>query len=62
MGRSGCIALLFFGALTAARAQAVNPPPGTEAARSNGLMGMPTLILIGVIVAFAVLFAFRRRR
>ncbi|MEL6059981.1 MULTISPECIES: hypothetical protein [unclassified Methylobacterium] len=63
MLRSGFLALLLTGALTVgAVAQAVNPTPGTEAAQSNGLLGLPTLILVGVIVAFAVLFAFRARR
>jgi hypothetical protein len=40
----------------------VNPTPGTEAAQSNGLLGMPALLLIGVIIAFAVLYALRARR
>jgi|GEM_PF-1658441 len=61
--RSALLALPLSGAfIAAARAQAVNPTPGTEAAQSNGLLGMPTLILGGVIIAFAVLFAFRARR
>ncbi|MDE3748526.1 hypothetical protein [Methylobacterium radiotolerans] len=45
-----------------AQAQAVNPTPGTEAAQSNGLLGMPALLLISIIIAFAVLYALRARR
>jgi hypothetical protein len=45
-----------------ALAQAATPSPGTEAAQSNGLLGTPVWIIVGVIVAFAILFAFRRRR
>jgi len=47
---------------SSALAQAVNPTPGTEAAQSNALLGTPVWLVLGVIVAFAVLYAFRARR
>ena len=63
MLRTTSLALVLVAAVTAtADAQAVNPTPGTEAAQTNGLLGGPTWILIGVIVAFAVLYALRARR
>jgi ABC-type xylose transport system permease subunit len=66
MLRSALLALLVTGlASVVARAQAINPTPGTEAAQTNGLLGTPFWIIVGVIIAFAVLFAFRvwgRRR
>ncbi|SDA29926.1 hypothetical protein SAMN02799622_04590 [Methylobacterium sp. UNC378MF] len=49
-------------AATRVHAQAINPTPGTEPAQSNGLLGMPSLLLVGVIIAFAVLYALRARR
>jgi hypothetical protein len=38
-----------------------SPAPGTEAAQSNGHLGTPSWILVGVIIAFAVMCAFRIR-
>lgn len=43
----------------AALAQAINPTPGTEAAQSNALLGRPFWIILGVVVAFAILYALR---
>jgi hypothetical protein len=63
MLRTTSLALALVAAATAAAdAQAVNPTPGTEAAQTNGLLGAPAWILVGVIVAFAVLYALRARR
>jgi hypothetical protein len=63
MVRSGLLALPLASAVIApALAQAVNPTPGTEAAQSNALLGTPVWLLIGVIVAFAALYALRARR
>jgi hypothetical protein len=63
MSRSGLLAPLLAGVtFSPALAQAVNPTPGTEAAQSNALLGTPVWLILGVIVAFAVLYAFRTRR
>ncbi|MGH1575251.1 hypothetical protein ACRAWG_37140 [Methylobacterium sp. P31] len=63
MLRSGFLAVPLLGlAVLSALAQSADPSPGAEAAQSNGLPGTPFWILVGVIAAFAILFAFRRRR
>ncbi|MHB2209210.1 hypothetical protein [Methylobacterium sp. CM6257] len=63
MLRSGLLAVPVLGvAALSALAQSASPTPGTEVAQSNGLLGTPFWILVGVIIAFAILFAFRRRR
>lgn len=63
MLRPGLLAPLLASAMSSsALAQAVNPTPGTEAAQSNALLGTPVWLILGVIVAFAVLYAFRARR
>ena len=63
MSRSVILApLLANVTLSSALAQAVNPTPGTEAAQSNALLSTPVWLILGVIVAFAILYAFRARR
>lgn len=63
MLRPGLLAPLLASAMfNSALAQAVNPTPGTEAAQSNALLGTPVWLILGVIVAFAVLYALRARR
>ncbi|MEE7447599.1 hypothetical protein MRF4_07090 [Methylobacterium radiotolerans] len=53
---------LLVSAADGAPAQAVNPTPGTEAAQSSGLLGIPPVLLVGVIIAFALSYALRARR
>lgn len=63
MSRTVLLALSLFGVATAsAFAQAVDSTPGTEAAQTDSLLGTPVWILIGVVIAFAVLYALRARR
>jgi hypothetical protein len=60
MTRSVILALTLVGvAPVSALAQAINPTPGTEAAQSNALLGRPFWIILGVVIAFAVLYALR---
>lgn len=63
MASSVILALTLVGvAPVAALAQTINPTPGPEAAQSNALLGRPFWIILGVVVAFAILYALRARR
>lgn len=60
MARSVIVALTLVGvAPVSTLAQATSPTPETEAAQSNALLGRPFWIILGVIIAFAVLYALR---